>query len=111
MWTHRTLPTGYYRSPHCLLSLEVLLPHKEEYTPPLNIRVVDNRNFGRKPIIGVHSISSMRPYIREPRRDEAVWRAELACEKDRQQQDVALWQARRQAHTALRIEAGESFVR
>ena len=32
------------------------------YTPALNIRVRDNRSFGRRPIVGVHSVRSFQKY-------------------------------------------------
>ncbi|KAK3706775.1 hypothetical protein QZH41_015339 [Actinostola sp. cb2023] len=38
------------------------LPIKEIYRPPINIRVRDNRSFGRKPIVGVHSVRSLAPF-------------------------------------------------
>lgn len=35
---------------------------EEIYTPALNIRVRDNRSFGRRPIVGVHSVRSLQKY-------------------------------------------------
>ena len=35
---------------------------EEIYTPALNIRVRDNRSFGRRPIVGVHSVRSIQKY-------------------------------------------------
>ncbi|EDO43088.1 predicted protein, partial [Nematostella vectensis] len=35
------------------------LPVEEMYTPPMNIRIHDNRTFGRKPTVAVHSIKSL----------------------------------------------------
>lgn len=43
-----------------------LLPLEELYTPAINICVRDNRQFGRKPIVGVHSVKSLQPYRRQP---------------------------------------------
>lgn len=91
----------HFRSPHCLLSLEVLLPHKEEYTPPLNIRVVDNRKFGRRPIVGVHSITTLRPFMHDPPRPEATWRAEIEAMRAAQ---AAAFAATRAAEVAIQIE-------
>ena len=43
-----------------------MLPKEELYTPPLNVRVRDNRQFGRKPMVGVHVIKSLELFRREP---------------------------------------------
>jgi hypothetical protein len=47
-----------FESPH-LVFKSVYLPKKRVYCPPLNIRVVDHRAFGRKPVVGLHCISSI----------------------------------------------------
>lgn len=36
-----------------------MIPKEEVYIPPMNINVLDHRNFGRKPIVGVHVIKSL----------------------------------------------------
>lgn len=41
---------------------DTYLPKEELYTPPMNIKVRDNRSFGRRPIVGVHCIKSLHPY-------------------------------------------------
>lgn len=38
------------------------LPVEDIYMPSLNIRVRDNRTFGRRPIVGVHSVRSIQKY-------------------------------------------------
>jgi len=38
---------------------DVYLPKEELYAPPLNIRVLDNRSFGRKPTVGLHVVKSL----------------------------------------------------
>ena len=43
-----------------------LLPLEELYVPSINICVRDNRQFGRKPVVGVHAVKSLQPYRREP---------------------------------------------
>ena len=43
-----------------------MLPKEELYTPPLNIRVRDNRAFGRKPTVGIHVLKSLEPYRCNP---------------------------------------------
>ena len=67
-------------SPHCILSLEVLLPAEEKYTPSLVIRCVENRRFGKKPVLGVVTISALAPYAREPVRPEAEGYSVLTCQ-------------------------------
>ena len=42
------------------------LPKEELYTPPMNIKVHDNRSFGRKPVVGIHSMKSMIKFRCEP---------------------------------------------
>lgn len=43
------------------------LPREELYMPPMNIKVRDNRSFGRKPVVGLCSLKSLHRYRREPR--------------------------------------------
>ncbi|KAL9983693.1 hypothetical protein ACROYT_G005909 [Oculina patagonica] len=45
-----------------LTRMIVNLPVEEIYSPALNVRVRDNRSFGRRPIVGVHSVRSLRKY-------------------------------------------------
>lgn len=47
----------------CVLSFEVHLPLEVEFSPPLLIRVYDNRKFGRKPLIGTHRIACPQDYL------------------------------------------------
>ncbi|EDO36866.1 predicted protein, partial [Nematostella vectensis] len=49
-----------------LFFFDVYLPKEELYTPPMNIKVRDNRSFGRRPIVGVHCINSLQPFRCEP---------------------------------------------
>jgi len=44
------------------LLIELDLPVKLEYLPPLNIRVFDNRVFGRRPLVGALTIDSLMDY-------------------------------------------------
>ncbi|XP_062857468.1 otoferlin isoform X2 [Trichomycterus rosablanca] len=45
---------------------EVDLPENELLHPPLNIRVVDCRAFGRYTLVGTHAVSSLRKFIYTP---------------------------------------------
>jgi hypothetical protein len=42
------------------------LPIDELYMPPLNIRLLDHRTFGLKPLVGTHTILSLKDYRRDP---------------------------------------------
>ncbi|XP_067038375.1 myoferlin-like isoform X1 [Acropora muricata] len=56
-----------------LTRMIVNLPMEEIYMPALNIRVRDNRTFGRRPIVGVHSMRTVQKYRCEtPRAIEDV---------------------------------------
>ncbi|XP_063278910.1 otoferlin isoform X1 [Prinia subflava] len=53
---------------------EVDLPENELLHPPLNIRVVDCRAFGRYTLVGSHTVSSLRKFIyRPPDRKAQHW--------------------------------------
>uniref|UniRef100_A0A3Q2PPJ6 Dysferlin, limb girdle muscular dystrophy 2B (autosomal recessive) n=1 Tax=Fundulus heteroclitus TaxID=8078 RepID=A0A3Q2PPJ6_FUNHE len=47
------------------LILDVRLPIEELYMPPIVIKVIDNRQFGRKPVVGQCTIRSLEEYRRE----------------------------------------------
>lgn len=50
------------------------LPENELLHPPLNIRVVDCRAFGRYTLVGSHAVSSLRRFIyRPPDRSAPSW--------------------------------------
>jgi otoferlin len=42
------------------------LPEQELYCPPLTIRVVDCRSFGRYTLVGTHMINSIHRYLFNP---------------------------------------------
>ncbi|XP_060730490.1 dysferlin isoform X3 [Tachysurus vachellii] len=44
------------------LFIDVRLPREELYMPPLVIKVIDNRQFGRKPVVGQCTIRSLEAY-------------------------------------------------
>ncbi|VEL14745.1 unnamed protein product [Protopolystoma xenopodis] len=47
-----------------LLFLDVMMPKEELYTPPMNVGVRDNRQFGRKPIVGQFQITGLEAFRR-----------------------------------------------
>ena len=48
------------------LFFDVYLPVEELYMPPLNIRLLDHRAFGVKPLVGTHTMKTMQKYRRDP---------------------------------------------
>ncbi|XP_072523835.1 myoferlin [Salminus brasiliensis] len=52
--------------PGNVLLLKVLLPKEEMYTPPIVLKVIDHRPFGRKPVVGQCTISSLEEYRCDP---------------------------------------------
>ncbi|KAL4641016.1 myoferlin [Arapaima gigas] len=52
--------------PASVLFLKVLLPKEEMYTPPLVLKVIDHRPFGRKPIVGQCTIDSLEKFRCNP---------------------------------------------
>ena len=42
------------------------LPKEELYAPPLNIRILDKRSFGRMPLVGTHIIKSLKDFHVDP---------------------------------------------
>lgn len=43
-----------------------MLPKEELYMPPMNIRVIDHRNFGRHPTVGVHVLKTLEEFRSNP---------------------------------------------
>uniref|UniRef100_A0A8C7SHS9 C2 domain-containing protein n=1 Tax=Oncorhynchus mykiss TaxID=8022 RepID=A0A8C7SHS9_ONCMY len=60
--------------PGSVLFFKVLLPKEEIYTPPIVLKVIDHRPFGRKPIVGQCTLS-----LEEFRCDPYVTNAEVKC--------------------------------
>ncbi|XP_067908724.1 myoferlin-like [Heterodontus francisci] len=52
--------------PSSVLFMKVLLPKEEMYTPPIVIKVIDHRPFGRKPVVGQCTIHSLQAYRIDP---------------------------------------------
>lgn len=46
--------------------MELELPEQELYRPPLTIRAVDCRSFGRYTLVGTHTINSIHKYMYTP---------------------------------------------
>ena len=46
--------------------LDIELPEQEIYCPPLTIRVVDCRSFGRFTLVGTHVINSIHKFLYRP---------------------------------------------
>ena len=49
-----------FDNPHNFI--DVMLPIEEIYLPPINIRVMDNRNFGFTPLVGVATVKEYGKY-------------------------------------------------
>ncbi|XP_069548793.1 myoferlin [Brachyistius frenatus] len=54
--------------PGSVLLLKVLLPKEEMYTPPIVLKVVDHRPFGRKPVVGQCTIDCLEEFRCDPYR-------------------------------------------
>ncbi|XP_069467461.1 myoferlin [Ambystoma mexicanum] len=52
--------------PGSVLFMKVLLPKEEMYAPPIIIKVIDNRQFGRKPVVGQCTIEDLVNYRCDP---------------------------------------------
>ncbi|XP_013388295.1 dysferlin-like isoform X2 [Lingula anatina] len=55
-----------------LLFFDVMLPKDELYMPPMNIKVRDHREFGRRPVVGRYSISSLKEYRCDPTESQSL---------------------------------------
>ncbi|KAM4710242.1 dysferlin [Discoglossus pictus] len=53
----------------CVLFMEVRLPREDLYCPPVIVKVIDNRQFGRKPIVGQCTIRSLEEFHCDPNSD------------------------------------------
>ncbi|KAG7492728.1 hypothetical protein MATL_G00017920 [Megalops atlanticus] len=81
--------------PGSVLFLKVLLPKEEMYTPPIVLKVIDHRPFGRKPVVGQCTINSLEEF----RCDPYVTKAEVAMTSK-----VALMAAPPRDFTAIDME-------
>lgn len=48
------------------------LPVEETYAPPITIRAVDCRSFGRYTLVGTHQITSIHKYMHRPAPRESI---------------------------------------
>lgn len=48
------------------------LPREELYMPPIVIKVIDNRQFGRKPVVGQCTIRTLEEYRCVPEEERAA---------------------------------------
>lgn len=58
--------------PHMQKFFDLELPIEENYAPPITIRCVDCRSFGRYTLVGTHQITSIHKYIHRPIAKEDV---------------------------------------
>nr|XP_013189195.1 unnamed protein product [Amyelois transitella] len=66
---YSTIIQNYKRNPNFnnpVKFLDVELPDQDLYRPPLTIRVVDCRSFGRITLVGTHTINTIQKYIYTP---------------------------------------------
>lgn len=61
---HEPFPLHHFHS--CISLCSQDLPENELLHPPLNIRVVDCRAFGRYILVGSHAVTSLRRFIYSP---------------------------------------------
>ena len=47
-----------------------MLPREELYMPPMNIRVKDHRQFGRKPMVGIHVLKNFEVFQHKAVKDK-----------------------------------------
>lgn len=48
-----------------------MLPREELYCPPIVIKVIDNRQFGRRPVVGQCTIRSLESFLCDPYSEES----------------------------------------
>jgi otoferlin len=76
--------------PNMLKFFDLELPVEETYAPPITIRCIDCRSFGRYTLVGTHQITSIHKYSHKPPPKEAPLKQNgqiiLTSEKQQQQQ-------------------------
>uniref|UniRef100_A0A3Q4AGS0 C2 domain-containing protein n=1 Tax=Mola mola TaxID=94237 RepID=A0A3Q4AGS0_MOLML len=87
--------------PSSVLFIQVLLPKDEMYTPPIVIKVIDHRPFGRKPVVGQCTITSLQEF----RCDPYVISAEGAMSSK-----MALMRASTSKHLSINMEESRPLL-
>lgn len=59
------LPRGGFRPVRSSSSTQ-MLPREELYCPPITVKVIDNRQFGRRPVVGQCTIRSLESFLCDP---------------------------------------------
>ncbi|XP_054370518.1 dysferlin isoform X6 [Molothrus ater] len=54
----------------CVLFMEVRLPKESLYSPPIILKIIDNRPFGRRPVVGQCTIRSLQEFYWDPSRQD-----------------------------------------
>uniref|UniRef100_A0A663N8N5 Dysferlin n=1 Tax=Athene cunicularia TaxID=194338 RepID=A0A663N8N5_ATHCN len=54
----------------CVLFMEVRLPKESLYSPPIIVKIIDNRPFGRRPVVGQCTIRSLEDFYCDPYQEE-----------------------------------------
>ncbi|TRZ10061.1 hypothetical protein HGM15179_017049 [Zosterops borbonicus] len=50
----------------CVLFMEVRLPRESLYSPPIILKIIDNRPFGRRPVVGQCTVRSLQEFYWDP---------------------------------------------
>lgn len=82
--------------PNMLKFFDLELPVEETYAPPITIRCVDCRSFGRYTLVGTHQITSIHKYMHRPAPRESIKQNGhiiLSSDKNSSQEDQLIMNA------------------
>ncbi|XP_022619550.1 myoferlin isoform X1 [Seriola dumerili] len=98
--------------PGSVLLLKVLLPKEEMYTPPIVLKVIDHRPFGRKPVVGQCTIDCLDKFRCDPYRinNDVCMSARVAMIAAAQRDVVIEIEERPIVKTELKTEMEEEAV-